>query len=181
MVHQAEAERRVRVGQSEVDQNAVEQSAHQVELDEALLCEFFLLPARSGPTDLAPLSDWAVQHNRDLVEEFGKRHGVKSTAGREDGQRQHRREARCASLRTAKEVRRGEAARGEATRREARRRGARRGEARRGDAARGEASRRTSLPIVNVAACVGSVLQNGEGDTRFRGECRAWATCRRVA
>ena len=67
VVHQAEAERRVRVSQSVVDQNAVEQSAHQVELDEALLCEFFLLPARSGPTDLAPLSDWAVQHNRDLV------------------------------------------------------------------------------------------------------------------
>ena len=57
---------------------------------------------------------------------------------------------------------------GEATRREARR----------GDAARGEARRRTSLPIVNVC-CVRR--QNGEGDTRFRGECRAWATCRRVA
>ena len=104
MAHQALAERRVRVGQSEEDQNAVEQSAHQVELDEALLCEFFLLPARSGPTDLAPLSEWAVQHNRDLVEEVGKRHGVKSTARCEDGQRQHRREARCASLRTARRM-----------------------------------------------------------------------------
>ena len=104
VAHQAEAERRVRVGQSEVDQNAVEQSAHQVELDEALLREFFLLPARSRPTDLAPLSEWAVQHNRDLVEEIGKRYGVKSTAGREDGHRQHRREARCASLRTARRM-----------------------------------------------------------------------------
>ena len=54
----------------------------QVELDEALLCEFFLLPARSGPTDLAPLSEWAVQHNRDLVEEVGKRHGVREEHGR---------------------------------------------------------------------------------------------------